>query len=116
MTNDHPELVGYEPIGDRPLRSPRLRRTMQVFVVLGIIALVVPGIATTVSVGAATAHSWCARWVAHLKPEATGSEAKFEFFGPGGIGWQCYSVGAFGADALVVSLGIIPSGEALPVR
>jgi hypothetical protein len=88
---------------------------MRVIVVLGIVALVLPGIMTTLSVGTHTAETACAKWVALEKPDATGSSARFELFGPGGAGWQCYSVGAFGGDVRVASLGIIPSGARLHV-
>ncbi|MBC7724898.1 MAG: hypothetical protein H7146_09145 [Burkholderiaceae bacterium] len=115
MTDEHPELTGYEPGDGRPLRSPHLLRAMRIIVIVGIVALILPGIITTISVGATTANTACANWVAFERPDATGSSARFEFFGPGGVGWQCYSVGAFGGDELVASLGIIPSGARLPV-
>jgi len=113
MTDEHPELTGYEPGGHRPLRHPRMLLAMRVLVVLGIVALVLPGVLTTVSVGRATAARACDGWVARAQPEATGGDARFELFGPGGVGWQCYSVGAFGGDDLVVSLGLIPTGARL---
>ncbi len=116
MTDEHPELTGYDPGDGRPLRSPALMRTLRVTVVVGIVAMIVPGVITTVSVGAATAARSCAAWVGYLKPGATGSSARFEFFGPGGPGWQCYSVGAFGGDSLVASLGMIPNGVGFPGR
>lgn len=115
MTDEHPELMGYEPGDGRPLRSPHLLRAMRILVIVGIVALILPGIVTTVSVGATTANAACLNWVAYERPDASGADARFEFFGPGGIGWQCYSVGGFGGDELVASLGIIPSGARLPV-
>jgi len=115
MSDEHPELAGYEPGDGRPLRSPRVVLVMRIVVVLGIIALVLPGLWTTLSVGAATAARACARWVSYEKPEARSSRAAFELFGPGGAGWQCYSVGAFGGDERVASLGLIPNGSRLPV-
>ncbi|MFP7761111.1 hypothetical protein [Marisediminicola sp. LYQ85] len=115
MSDHHPELAGYEPGDGRPLRSKNVVRVMRVVVILGIIALVLPGIVTTLSVGSSTAAAACATWVDFETPDATGASARFEFFGPGGPGWQCYSVGAFGGDRLVASLGIIPSGARLPV-
>ena len=115
MSDEHPELTGYEPGDGRPLRSARLLLAMRIIVVVGIIALVLPGIVTTLSVGSATANRSCAQWVAFDRPDASGSSARFELFGPGGIGWQCYSVGAFGGDERVASLGIIPSGARLPI-
>ena len=116
MTDEHPELTGYEPGDGRPLRSPVFMRIVRVFVVIGIIALIVPGVVTTVTVGSATAATACAAWVAYLKPDAAGSSARFEMFGPGGPGWQCYTVGAFGGDRLVASLGMIPNGVGFPGR
>ncbi len=115
MTDEHAELAGYEPGDGRPLRGPHLLRAMRVIVVLGIVALVLPGLVTTLSVSTNTANVACARWVDFQKPDASGSSARFELFGPGGVGWQCYSVGAFGGDEIVASLGIIPSGARLPI-
>ena len=115
MSDDHPELTGYEPGDARPLRSPRLLVAMRVLVTVGIVALVLPGIVTIVSVSSATATRACAAWVDMESPDATGYSVRFELWGPGGAGWQCYSVGAFGGDRRVASLGIIPSGARLAV-
>lgn len=115
MSDEHPELTGYDPGDGRPLRNPRMLLAMRVVVIAGIVALILPGLATTWSVGASTARTACDRWVEYETPEATGSSAVFELFGPGGIGWQCYSVGAFGPDRIVASLGLIPSGARLPL-
>ncbi|WP_165065289.1 hypothetical protein [Marisediminicola senii] len=115
MSDDHPELAGYEPGDGRPLRSRRLLIMMRVIVIVGIVALVLPGIVTIVTVGSSTASRACALWVERLEPGATGSSARFELFGPGGVGWQCYTTGLFGGDVLVASLGPIPSGARLPV-
>lgn len=115
MTDDHPELTGYEPSDARPLRSPRLLLTMRVLVIVGIVALILPGVVTIVSVSSATATRACVAWVEYETPDATSYSVRFELFGPGGVGWQCYSVGAFGGDRRVASLGIIPSGARLAV-
>jgi hypothetical protein len=116
LSDDNPELAGYEPTGDRPLRGRRMRVITRVVVVLGLVALILPGIMTTVSVGARTAQASCAIWVAYEEPGAVGASATFEFFGEGGIGWECYSVGAFGGDRHVASLGLIPGTPELPSR
>ena len=63
MTDDHPELTGYEPGDARPLRSPRLLWAMRALVTLGILALILPGFATIASVSSATASRACAAWV-----------------------------------------------------
>lgn len=105
---EEPELAGYEPGDGRPLRSPRLIMIMRVVIVIGIVGLVLPGVITTISVGAATAHEACLAWVAYEEPDATSAAAVFELFGNGGPGWQCYTVGSFGGDRNVASLGLIP--------
>lgn len=117
--HEHPELAGYEPGDGRPLRSPRLVLAMRVVVIVGIACLVLPGVFTTVSVAASTAETTCAAWVAYEAPEAHAASARFEVFGQGGIGWECYAVGAFGGDRHVASLGLIPVSPRLspvPVR
>jgi hypothetical protein len=107
----HPELSGYEPHEGRPLRSRRTVNAMRLIVLLGILGLVLPGIVTTVGVASRTANTACADWVSFAVPDAEGFDARFELFGPGVIGWECYSVGAFGGDGHVVSLGLIPSAR-----
>ena len=88
---------------------------MRVIVILGIIGLILPGMITIVTVSTATATRACTAWVNYEAPDAAASSVRFELFGPGGAGWQCYTVGAFGGDRRVASLGIIPSGARLAV-
>jgi hypothetical protein len=114
MHDDEPELAGYEPGDGRPLRSPRLLLAMRVIVIVGVVGLVLPGILTTLHVAAVSAQEACRRWVAYASPEAPGSSARFELFGAGGIGWECYTRGAFGGDTHVASLGLIPGPPTLP--
>jgi hypothetical protein len=111
--DDEPELAGYEPGNGRPLRSRRLVITMRVVVVVGILCLVLPQVITAVTVASSTAQAACAAWVRYEAPEATGSSASFELFGAGGMGWECYTVGAFGGDRNVASLGLIPISPTL---
>lgn len=103
---DEPELRGYVPTEGHPRRRQTLL-AMRIIVILGIACLVLPGILTTVSVASATAAEACAAWVKYEAPEGHPS-AKFEIFGAGGMGWECYSVGGFGPDKHVASLGLIP--------
>jgi hypothetical protein len=111
---EQPELAGYEPHGDKPLRSRTTVWIIRGLVILGIAALVVPEVFTTISVGKANAQRACQAWVDYAVPGATGAIAHFELFGEGGIGWQCYSVGAFGGDHHVASLGLIPGPAKIP--
>jgi hypothetical protein len=109
MSDDHPELAGYEPTdASRPLRSRRMLLLMRITVVLGIVALLVPGVLTTLSIASATATNACAAAVARYTPNASGSSAGFELAGAGGFGWQCYSVDTNDRRTFLVPLGIIP--------
>lgn len=114
--DDEPELAGHVPSDDRPLRSRRRLLVLRVVVLVGLVALILPGIVTTVSVGSRTAQASCSIWVAYEEPGALGSEARFEFFGPGVVGWECYTVDAFGGDRHVASLGLIPGTPRLPAN
>lgn len=105
---DEPELAGYVPASERPLRNPRVLLVMRVIVIVGIGCLILPSILTTVTVAASTAHETCLAWVRYEEPGAATASARFEVFGPGGIGWECYAVGGFGGERHVASLGLIP--------
>ncbi len=106
---EHPELSGYDPGDGRPLRGRRHVVLVRIVVALSVVALVLPGVLTTASLNASNAAAACATWVRHLAPDASGSSVRFELFGAGGIGWECYAVGTFGGDRHLVSLGLIPS-------
>lgn len=105
--DDEPELAGYVPTEGAPHRR-RIRLVLRVVVIVGIACLVLPGVLTAMSVAAATAQEACTAWVAYEAPEATGASARFELFGGSGPGWECYTVGAFGGERHVASLGLIP--------
>ena len=110
MSNEHPELSGYEPTGhERPLRSKHLTRAMRVIVVLGLVALVVPGVLTTVQVATTTATNACLAAVAQYHPLSVDYDARFEMAGAGGFGWQCYAIDQNERETFVTALGIIPS-------
>jgi hypothetical protein len=113
VTDEHPELRDYES-SDRPLRSPHLIKVMRVVVVLGIVALVLPGIVTTMSVASSTAQAACEQWVAYAVDGPSGARVSFELFAAGGAGWQCYSDGAFGEDRYIAPLGLIPGPPRIP--
>jgi hypothetical protein len=117
VSNENPELAGYEPYAGKPLRSRRLMWVMRLIVIVGVVSLVLPGIYTTVSVGASNAERACAFRVAQADPSAAGSEARFEVFGPGGLGYECYLLDPFNGDQHVYSLGLIPvapRGDTVP--
>jgi len=109
MSDFHPELSGYEPTdAARPLRGRRTVALMRVTVVLGIVALLVPGVLTTLSLASATAARACAAAVAHYYPFSESSDARFELAGAGGFGWQCYAIDQNERETFLMPLGIIP--------
>lgn len=109
MSSEHPELSGYEPPDSaRPLRGRRMVLLMRVVVLLGLVALIVPGLLTTVSIASATAAQACGQAVARYYPFAEGMSARFELTGPGGFGWQCYAIDQNERETFVLPLGIIP--------
>ena len=113
MEDEEPELAGYEPHA-RPLRSSRTRLLMRIVVVLGLVALVLPGILVTLSTAQRTAERTCAQYTAFFAPEARESLARFELAGPEGPGWTCTAVTFDGREFLIASLGLIPGGARLP--
>ena len=106
MEEYHPELANYEP-HERPIRSARTMFAMRVLVFAAIAGLVLPGVITTYSFAASTAQQACAVWVDYQLPQQHTSVAKFQVFGPGVIGWECYAVTADGTQH-VTSLGLLP--------
>ncbi len=111
--DSEPEPAGYEPHGDRPLRSRHLLTLMRVFVVLGLAGLVLPGILITAGTAQRTAINACAAVTAYYAPTAT-FQTRFELFSPAGIGWNCYAVAFGGDEVLLASLGLIPGSPRLP--
>jgi hypothetical protein len=113
---EHPELAGYEPIGEPRARSRRTVVALRVVVIVGILALVLPETFTIVTVGAANAQRACHTWVKYAVPDAESASARFELFGPKGVGYECYAIGAFGGDRHVASLGLIPGPAMIPAH
>ncbi len=107
MSDEHPELSGYEPYEERPIRGRRRTWVLRVVVLLAVIALVLPGVFTTVNVGTSNAWRACTYRASVVEP---GSEAtpRFELFGPGGLGWECYAVDRLGDEHHIDSMGLIP--------
>jgi hypothetical protein len=87
---------------------------MRVVVVLGLAALVLPGILVTAGTANRTATNTCATYVAYYAPDAVNFSSRFEMFSPSGMGWNCYAVGFGGDEVLVRALGLIPGGPRLP--
>lgn len=114
LYDDEPELAGYQPHGEKPLRSPHLIRVMRVVVVIGLVGLILPGILLTAGTADRTAQSTCAAYTAYFAPEAVSFSSRFELFSAAGIGWNCYAEEFGGGEVLVAALGLIPGGARLP--
>lgn len=111
--DDEPELAGYEP-HEKPLRSPHLVTVMRVVVVIGLVALVLPGLLVTMTTADRTAKATCAAYTAYYAPEAVSFSSRFELVSAAGMGWNCYAVEFGGDEILVAALGLIPGGVSLP--
>ena len=108
MTDNHPELAGYQPYEDKPLRGRKFSFLLRIVVVLAVLGLVLPGVFTTVSVGARNAQLACDYRGAIAVPGAPSYDARWELFGPGGIGYECYALDQLGNRIHVDSMGLIP--------
>lgn len=106
--SDHPELDEYEPHGDRSLWSKRRQRIIQVGALVGIALLVLPLVISQQSLADRSAQRWCAIWVAYELSEPATPLARFQVFGPSGLGWECYATTTVGGDRYLGPLGIIP--------
>lgn len=117
MTDETPrELVEYEP-GDGPSVSERgRRRAMRLIAMIGLVALVLPGILIAVSTATATADAACRLVVVRDAPEAVGATARFELAGGEGPGWYCTAVMFGGEELLLGYLGLIPGLVDPPAR
>ena len=112
---EEPELAGYEPLGEKPLRGPRLVAITRVIVVVGLVALVLPGILVTLGTANRTAERACEVYVSVLAPGAVDAAARFELVSPAGTGWNCYAIDFDGDELLVRALGLIPGGARVPI-
>ena len=111
---EHPELEGYEPFAPKPLRSPWRRRGIQAAALLGVFLLVAPIFASQVHVASVSAQGWCAKWVSFEVREPAVPVARFEVFGPGILGWECYATRVVDGERYIGYLGIIPGPPNLP--
>ena len=112
--SDHPELDGYEPMRDKPLRSPHLQTIMRIVVVLALVGLILPGIFVSWTTASATANRTCVAYAGVYAPTAVGTSVRFEMFGPEGPGWNCYVREFGGTESLLRALGLIPGAVVLP--
>lgn len=102
---DEPELAGYVPNEGMPGRRRQLR-IARVVIVVGIVALVVPGVLGTWQLAGESAARSCADYDRMLS-RAEPSVAGFELFGPGGPGWYCMDAAR---GTALIGLGLIPYG------
>ena len=91
-----------------PLYGRRRRILIRTTVLVCVAALVLPGVLSLYSNFAVFAQTACNKAVVFSDPTARSARASFEVFGPGGIGWECYSTNASG-ERHVASFGLFPS-------
>jgi Tfp pilus assembly protein PilE len=85
MSDFHPELSDSDSDDDqRPLRSKRMLTVMRVVVVLGVLALILPGVITTLHLAKVTAANACLAAVARYYPLAESNSSRFELAAPAG--------------------------------
>jgi len=114
--DEQPELVGYDPGDGRPLRSPHMLLAMRLIVILGVAALVLPGVIGEVMLNVKDAAESCKRWVSYESPGDV-SSVSFEILGAQGSGWQCSTrADSFGGSQFIASLGWIPGPPQLPAH
>lgn len=106
--DDHAELAGYVPTEGRSVRHPLVVKATRVVIVIAVIALVLPGVISTLGVQAQTAAAACRIVVRVGDREATGSIARFEGWGGNGPGWYCYARSFDGSELMLRALGLIP--------
>lgn len=110
---DEPELANYQP-HEKPLRSPHLVTVMRVVVIVGLVALLLPGLLLTVQTANNTAQGSCAAYTSYYAPEAVSFSARFEMVSASGMGWNCYAEQFGGQEVLLAAMGIIPGGPRIP--
>jgi hypothetical protein len=110
MTEDdyHPELAGYVPREEGSVRHPLTLKVMRVVIVIGVIALILPGVLYTIGVQMQTADAACRIVVRAGDSEATGSVARLQAWGGNGPGWYCYAQSFDGSELMLRALGLIP--------
>jgi hypothetical protein len=109
------ELAGYDPDDQRPVRHPATHHAMRIVVILGIVALVLPGIIISISTANNTAQQACRAVVIERAPDSVAYSPRFELAGAEGPGWYCYAQQFDGTEILVGSLGLIPQSRYAPV-
>jgi hypothetical protein len=110
----HPELRDSEPDDERPLRHPAMQHVVRVIVVIGILALIVPGVVFSIITANNTAQVACRLVVAEKAPDSVSSEPRFELLGADGPGWYCYARDFDGTETMLQALGLIPEVRWVP--
>ncbi|BDZ63549.1 hypothetical protein ARHIZOSPH14_25250 [Agromyces rhizosphaerae] len=112
MSDEHPELAGYEA-SDGPYR-PRRAKVMRAVVLVALAAMLLPLVLSAVSVARSTAARACFVYVETYVPDAAASHVRFDLFEETGAGWQCDWITTSGVTHHLGSLGLIPSGAVVP--
>jgi hypothetical protein len=90
------------------VRHPLTIKVMRVVIVIGVIALVLPGVIYTIGMQIQTADAACRIVVRSGDTEAVGAVARFQVWGGNGPGWYCYARSFDGSELMLRALGLIP--------
>jgi hypothetical protein len=107
MSEEHPELAGYEPVGRS--RGAGRRRALRIVVFLALAGLVLPIVLSTLSVATTTARTACATFATAAVRGEVATDAPFELFAAGGPGWQCYVITENGDRRHLANFGLFPA-------
>ena len=106
--DDEPELAGYVPREGRSVRHPVTARLIRVVIVIGVVALVLPGAISTILIQIQTADAACRIVVRAGDAQAVAAIARFQLGGGNGPGWYCYAKSFDGSELMLRALGLIP--------
>jgi hypothetical protein len=90
------------------VRHPVTITVMRVVIVIGVVALVLPGLIYTIGMQIQTADAACRIVVRADDTEAVGAVARFQLGGGNGPGWYCYAKSFDGSELMLRALGLIP--------
>ena len=93
---------------NRPLRSTKRRRVLQIVAIVGLGLLVLPGLVGTFGQASRSAVYACEIARQYYAPNAPSVEVRFRLVPLDAAGWQCYVPVGGNQELLIATLGPIP--------
>lgn len=109
----HPELSQPSP-DERPVRHPLVQRLLRIVIVIGVLALLLPPVLSSITTQGRTAELACRTIVSSYQLRGVTAVAALELFGPEGPGWYCVARETDGTETMLGYLGLIPGLGNLP--